>query len=325
MIRICLYRDGVRLDDTVDLGQAREILAAQETFVWLDVADPDDADIDSIGDVLGLHPLTLEDVRHRGQRPRVELFEGYTFVAVRPMRLPDGELQECEVYALVGRRFLATLRYGQDWLDVDKLERRWLRQPRLFGAQPGGSAVYFLLDEVVDGYLSVLEALEDGADDLEDAVTGNHLPAEGPNAQERIFRLKREVVRLRRVVSPLRQGLDLIQQEPWLVGTELLPYYRDVTEHAIRVAELADNVRDLLTSLLELQVAKEANQLNDTVRTLTAWAGILVVPTLIASVYGMNFAKMPELGWHFGYAFAISLMAGASFALWLMFKRRGWL
>ena len=325
MIRICLYRDGVRLDGTVDLRQARDILAAEDTFVWLDVADPDDAAIDSIGEVLGLHPLTLEDVRHRGQRPHVELFEGYTFVAVRPMRLPDGELQECEVYALVGRRFLATLRYGEDWLDVDKLERRWLRQPHLFGEQPGGSAVYFLMDEVVDGYLSVLEELEDRADDLEDAVTGDQLPANGPNAQERIFRLKREIVRLRRVVSPLRQGLDLIQEEPWLVGAELLPYYRDVTEHAIRVAELADNVRDLLTSLLELQVAKEANQLNDTVRTLTAWAGILVVPTLIASIYGMNFAKMPELGWHFGYAFAIFLMASASFALWLGFKRRGWL
>ncbi|MEP6758511.1 MAG: CorA family divalent cation transporter [Actinomycetota bacterium] len=325
MIRISLYRDGARLDDTVDLRRARDILAGQDTFVWLDVADPDDADIDSIGEVLGLHPLTLEDVRHRGQRPRVELFEGYTFVAVRPMRLPDGELQECEVYALVGHRFLATLRYGKDWLDIDRLESRWLRQPRLFAEQPGGSAVYFLLDEVVDGYLSVIEQLEDQADDLEDAVTGDHLPADGPTGQDRMFRLKREVVRLRRVVSPLRQGLDLIQEEPWLVGSELLPYYRDVTEHAIRVAELADNVRDLLTSLLELQVAKEANKLNDTVRTLTAWAGILVVPTLIASIYGMNFTRMPELGWHLGYPFAIALMSAASFALWLMFKRRGWL
>ena len=110
----------------------------------------------------------------------------------------------------------------------------------------------------------------------------------------------------------MRQGLDLIQEEPGLVGEELQPYFRDVTEHAIRVAELADNMRDLLTSLLELRVAQEANQLNETMRTLTAWAGILLVPTLIAGIYGMNFAKMPELGWHFGYAFAIALMAGGS-------------
>ncbi len=325
MIRIRLYRDGARLPDTVDLEQAREVLASNDAFVWLDVADPSEDDIVAIGDVLGLHPLTLEDVRHRGQRPKVELFEGYAFVAIRPMRMPEGELEEGEVHALVGRRFLATLCYGHEPIDPEQLEHRWLRQPHLFGEFPGGSAVYFLVDETVDGYLSLIEELEDRADALEDAVTGGRLPADGPNAQERIFRLKREVVRLRRVVSPLRQGLDLIQEEPWLVGEELQPYYRDVTEHTIRVAELADNVRDLLTSLLELQVAKEANQLNDTVRTLTAWAAILVVPTLIASIYGMNFAKMPELNWHFGYAFAIALMAGSSVALWLMFKRRGWL
>jgi magnesium transporter len=325
MIRIRLYRDGARVADDVDLRQARDTLASQDSFVWLDVTDPSEDDIASIGEAFGLHPLTLEDVRHRGQRPKVELFEGYAFVAVRPMRLPDDELQEAEVHALVGRRFLATLCYGDTPIDPEQLERRWLRQPTLFAEHPGGSAVYFLLDEAVDGYLSVIEELEDRADELEDAVTGDQLPEDGPNAQERIFRLKREVVRLRRVVSPLRQGLDLIQEEPWLVGSDLLPYYRDVTEHAIRVAELADNVRDLLTSLLELQVAKEANQLNDTVRTLTAWAGILVVPTLIASVYGMNFVKIPELRWHFGYAFALALMAASSLGLWLGFKRRGWL
>jgi magnesium transporter len=325
MIRIRLYRDGKRLPDTVDLGQARDLLASQDAFVWLDVSSPSDDDIVAIGEALGLHPLTLEDVRERDQRPKVELFEGYAFVAVRPMRLPDGDLVEGEVHALVGQRFLATLCYGDAPIDPEQLEHRWLRQPRLFADHAGGAAVYFLLDEAVDGYLSVIEELEDRSDELEDAVTGDRLPAEGPDAEARIFKLKRDVVRLRRVVSPLRQGLDLIQEEPWLVGSDLQPYYRDVTEHAIRVAELADNVRDLLTSLLELQVAREANQLNDTVRTLTAWAGILIVPTLIASIYGMNFEKMPELGWHFGYAFAIALMASSSLGLWLMFRRRGWL
>ena len=325
MIEVRVYADGERREAGSDLDEVRRILASEDAFVWLQSVDPTDEDIVRIGDVLGLHPLTLEDVRHRNQRPKVELFEGYAFAAVRPMRLLDGALEEAEIFALVGRRFLATFRWEEPLIDPEQLERRWLRQPDLFRTHPGGSAIYFLLDEVVDGYLSVIEELEDLADELEDAVTGDLLPAAGPNAQERMFRLKREVVRLRRVVSPLRQGLDLIQEEPWMVGSELLPYFRDVTEHAIRTAELADNVRDLLTSLLELQVAKEANQLNDTVRTLTAWAGILIVPTLIASIYGMNFEGMPELRWHFGYAFALALMLGSSCALWAIFKRRGWL
>ena len=325
MIEVRVYVDGARRDDGGDLARARDILASQDAFVWLDAIDPTDADLASMGEVLGLHPLTLEDLRHRSQRPKVELFQGYAFVVVRPILLPDGELEESEVHALVGRRYLATLRFGAVPFEITQLERRWLRQPDLFRAYTGGSAVYFLLDEVVDGYLSVIEELEDRADALEDDITADALPPEGPTPQERIFRLKREVVRLRRVVSPLRQGLDLIQEEPWLVGPELLPYYRDVTEHAIRVAELSDNVREILTSLLELQVGKEANRLNDTVRTLTAWAGIIVVPTLIASIYGMNFREMPELGWHLGYGFALALMAGSSLGLWVMFKRRGWL
>ncbi len=325
MIEVRVYAEGARRDEGGDLDRARDILASEDAFVWLDVIDPIDADLASIGEVLGLHPLTLEDLRHRSQRPKVELFQEYAFVVVRPMRLPDGALEESEVHALVGRRFLATLRFGEVPFDIDQIERRWLRQPELFSAYPGGAAVYFLLDEIVDGYLSVIEELEDRADTLEDDVTGDGLPPAGPTSQERIFLLKREVVRLRRVVSPLRQGLDLIQEEPWLAGPELQPYFRDVTEHAIRVAELSDNVREILTSLLELQIAKEANRLNDTVRSLTAWAAILVVPTLIASVYGMNFREMPELSWHFGYGFALALMAGSSFGLYLMFKRRGWL
>jgi magnesium transporter len=325
VIEVRVYRNGARAEMTADLRASEAILASDDGFVWIDVADPTDEEIASIGEVLGLHPLTIEDVQHRGQRPKVELFERYSFVVVRPMRLPDGELEESEVHALVGERFLATLRYDDLGFDSAKLEHRWLRQPELFAAHPGGSAVYFLLDDVVDAYLSVIEELEDRADELEDLVIGDALPSGGPTAQERIFRLKREVVRLRRVVSPLRQGLDLLQEDSAVTSAGLLPYLRDVTDHVIRTSELADNIRDLLTSLLELQVAKEANRLNDTVRILTAWAAILVVPTLIASIYGMNFEVMPELRWHLGYGFALVLMAGSSFGLWLSFKRRGWL
>ena len=130
---------------------------------------------------------------------------------------------------------------------------------------------------------------------------------------------------MRRFSSPMRQGLDLLQEQPGLVGDALLPYFRDVTEHAIRVSELADNIRDLLTSLLELRVAQVANHLNVIMRKLTAWAGILLVPTLIAGIYGMNFRNMPELGWRYGYASALIVMGGSAFALYIMFKKKDWL
>jgi magnesium transporter len=177
---------------------------------------------------------------------------------------------------------------------------------------------------VVDGYLTALEALEDEADALEDLVFEREGDA-AEELQERLFRLKRDTVVLRRSAMPLRQGIDLIQEDATLAPPALAPYFRDVMDHVIRVVELADNVRDLLTSLLEVRVAQAANRLNEAMKSMTAWAGIILVPTLIAGIYGMNFDQMPELSWQLGYPMAIGLMAGAALGLYVYFKKRGWL
>jgi magnesium transporter len=315
----------VAVDGTVALADVADVLGAPDTFVWLDAADPTVEDVGSLAAALGLHPLTIEDLSHRRQRPRAELFDRYAFVALRGLTLPDGQLLEQEVHAVAGEGFLATLRYGEHPYPIHEVEQRWQRQPELLRAHPSGFALYRLIDDVVDGYLTIIEALEDRTDDLEELVFADDPSSGGPEVQERIFRVKREVVRLRRYAAPLRQCLDLLQDAPAIVHPELLPYYRDVTEHAIRVAEFADNVREVLTSLVELRVAQVANHLNVAMRKLTAWAAILLAPTLIAGIYGMNFDAMPELGWRFGYGFALLLMGSVSVALYVMFKRKGWL
>jgi len=325
MIQVRVYRNGVADDGPVALDRARELLGTAGVFLWLDAASPTEDEVAQFADALGLHPLTIEDLGHQKQRPRVELFERYAFVALRPLSLEDDDLVEHEVHAVVGAGFLGTLRYGPAPYPIEEIARRWQRQPDLFGANPGGFAIYRLIDGVVDDYLSIVETLEDRTDDLEDVVFADDPSVEGRSIQERIFRIKRAVVRLRRYAAPLRQGLDLIQDDPGLVAAELLPYYRDVTEHAIRVADFADNIRDVLTSLLELRVAQVANHLNVVMRKLTAWAAILLAPTLIAGVYGMNFEGMPELGWRFGYPFALAVMGGVALGLYIMFKRKGWL
>jgi magnesium transporter len=325
MIEVRVFRDGVATEGEIAPSQVRECLADAGAFVWFDAPDPSEEDIAALGDAFSLHPLTMEDISHRRQRPRVELFEDYGFVTLRPLSISGEDVVEHEVHAVVGRRFLGTLRYGPEPFPVDDMEKRLRRQPDLLKAHPGGFAVYTLIDEVVDGYLSLVETLEDRADDLEDLVFTDDPSMDGPELQQSIFRVKRDVVKLRRFASPLRQGLDLLQEEPGLVAEALQPYFRDVTEHAIRVAELADNIRDILTSLLELRVSQIANHLNVIMRKLTAWAGILLVPTLIAGIYGMNFGYMPELAWRFGYFAALAVMGGASFALYVMFKKKDWL
>jgi magnesium transporter len=325
VITVRVYRDGVADKGTIEPSAIAECLAKDDAFVWFDASEPTDADIAALGEAFGLHPLTLEDIGHRRQRPRVELFEHYAFITLRPLSLRGDDLTEHEVHAVAGGRFLGTLRYGPDPFPIDEVVKRWERQPDLLKSDPGAFAVYVLFDEVVDGYLTIVEELEDRADDLEDLVFADDPTVAGTEIQERIFLVKREVVTVRRFASPMRQGLDLLQEQPDLVKAPLLPYYRDVTEHAIRVFELADNIRDVLTSLLELRVAQVANHLNDVMKKLTAWAGILLVPTLIAGIYGMNFRNMPELGWRYGYAGALLVMGGSALALYIMFKKKDWL
>jgi magnesium transporter len=326
MISVRVYRDGVAEEGAGDLDRAREVLAHDGGFVWLDAVDPGPDELDAFADAFGLHPVTVEDTRHRDQRPKVELFEGYAFLVVRALTKVDGRLEDQELHGFVGRRFLGTLRYGPAPCPVDTARSRWERQADALARDGGGFAAYVLVDEVVDGYLGLIEEMEDDADVLEDDVFSDRRAEDGgQDLQERIFLLKRDVVRLRRVAAPLRQGLDFLQEEPTLAGATLQPYFRDLTEHVLRVTELADNIRDLLTSLLEVRVSQVANHLNDIMKKLSAWAGIILVPTLIAGIYGMNFRQMPELHWAVGYPLALATMAVSAFVLYRMFKKRGWL
>jgi magnesium transporter len=332
MIDVRAFRGGTPLDEHLTLGDAERLLQDEGVFVWIDVPEPQPEEIDALGAIFELHPLTIEDAHHRHQRPKVELFDGYAYVVVHPLAMPDGagpdggELTDQELHAFVGARYIATLRYGDEPFDLKTVTHRWLGQPEMVSAEGGGYAAYVLIDEVVDGYLSIVEVFEDRADDLEDDVFGQPVAEdEGSALQERIFRLKREIVRLRRFAAPLRQALDMIQEEPRLAGSKLQPYYRDVSEHVIRVTELADNIRDLLTSLLEVRVSQVANRMNDIMKKLSAWAGIILVPTLIAGIYGMNFNDMPELRWSVGYPAALGTMLVSGFILYVVFKRKGWL
>lgn len=320
------YRDGSSLAEPIEASSVREVLARSDGSerVWIDVVDPAPEDLEALREALRLHPLTVEDMQHRRQRPKVELFSDYVFVVVRPVAVgADDELVEQEVHLVAGPAYFATLRYSPSF-DLSEVVARWERQPELH-EHGSGFALYLFVDEVVDDYLSIVERFEDAADDLEDAVFSEEEWADAPGVQQRLFRVKRDVVHLRRFATPLRQVLDLLQEQPEFVPGPLAPYYRDVHDHVIRVTELADNVRDLLTSLLEVRLGQAANRLNEVTKQISAWAAIILIPTLIAGIYGMNFGHMPELDWVIGYPLALGIMALASFTLWHLFKRRGWL
>ena len=318
MITCRHYREGVLKEEAFDPTIVSELIQEAGARVWLDLADPTEEELALIQEEFGLHELAMEDTRVRGQRPKVEMYEGYFFLVLHALSLDaKDELVDSEIHAFAGHRFLITLRYDPVF-DISEVLRRWDRQTELTH-EGGGFLLYALVDEVVDGYFTVVERMEDVGEDLEDEVFADE-PA--PDVQERIFKLKRRSVQFRRLVMPLREVLDLMQEQPGFVTEKLGPYYRDVADHVIRTLEFVDSIRDLSTSALEALISQASNRMNIVMKRLTAWASIILVPTLIAGIYGMNFGNMPELRWHLGYFGALALMAGAATALYIMFKRR---
>jgi magnesium transporter len=321
MITCRLYREGILKEEAFDPARASELITESGARVWLDLEEPTYEELALIQDEFGLHPLAIEDTRNRNQRPKVDVYEDYFFVVMHGLTLDSNdELVDSEVHAFAGHRYLITLRYAPAF-DLTNVLKRWDRQPELTG-EGGGFLLYVLLDEIVDAYFDLIERYEDLSEDIEDRVFADE---PDPDVQEAIFRLKRRVVVFRRLVIPLREVLDLVQEQPGFVTQKLGPYYRDVADHVIRTLEFADNIRDLLTSVLEAQLSQVSNRLNLVMKRLTSWAAIILVPTLIAGIYGMNFVHMPELNWRFGYAYALGLMALFMFLLYRMFKKRDWL
>jgi magnesium transporter len=315
-----LYRSGTLAEEGFDPARVSDHLEESDSLVWLDLEDPSDQELSMVEEEFGLHPLAVEDARHRGQRSKVEVYEQYFFLVMHAMRFDNEELTDQEVHAFVGPSYLVTLRYAPAF-DLKPVLRRWERQPDLT-KEGGGFLLYALLDQVVDGYFGVVERFEDVSEEIEEQVFGDQLH---PDTQERIFLLRKQVLEFRRLVMPLREVLGLLQNEPKVVTQALDAYYRDVADHIIRVLDFVDNVRELLTAALEAHLSQVSNRLNMVMKQLTSWAAIILVPTLIAGIYGMNFRHMPELNWLLGYPFALGLMAASGLTLYGVFKSRGWL
>ncbi len=284
----------------------------------------------------GLHPLAVEDAIKAHQRPKIERYDGTLFVVLRPARYVDETetVEFGEIHVFVGEDFVVTVRHGEA-STLDRVRRRLESQPELL--RKGTFAVlYAIMDRVVDDYAPVVAGLENDVDEIETEVfSGN------AEASRRTYELSREVIEFQRAVKPLTGMLGALIGgfEEYGVDPELQRYLRDVQDHAIQVNEQVAGFRDLLENILSVNLTLVGLSQNEDVKALTevsiaqnnevkkisAWAAILFAPTLVGTVYGMNFNHMPELHWSFGYPFALVLMLLVSVSLYLIFKNRGWL
>ena len=319
------YKDGARQHDealTPEEAAERAKTAESGEFVWIGIHEPEAGDLDRLAKLFGLHELAVEDAQNAHQRPKIEDYDEAFFIVLRTSHYhEDREVVHFgEIHIFAGANYVITVRHGPG-SELASARQRLEARPDLLelGA---ASAVWAVLDKVVDDYIPVANAMEDDIEEVETDVFDDDVPA--PTA--RIYNLKREVVEFHRAVWPLLRPLEDLEQGRYeRVPRELRSYFRDVADHARRVDEQVMSQRELLNSVLQANLALVSVNQNVVVKKISAVAGIIAVPTFIASVYGMNFDNMPELHWHYGYALALGLMALCVLGLVAFFRRIDWL
>ena len=332
-----IYLDGRRvatmdsITDTVDqLGQH------PGGFAWIGLYRPTDAEVLTLAQQFGLHALAVEDAIHAHQRPKLERYDDTLFVVLRPARYRDDreDVEFGEVHLFVAAHFVLTLRHSEA-PEFTSVRRRLESQPELLSEGPE-AVLYAVMDQVVDGYYPVVAGLGNDIEEIEIEVFSG-----APEVSRRIYELSREVADFHRATRPLAEVIADLQEgfDKYGVKEELRRYLRDVDDHLTQITERIEEYRTALRDMLTVnatlvaqrqndemrRLSETSNDQNEEVKRISAWAAILFAPTLIGTIYGMNFTNMPELDWRFGYPAAVFMMAVTCTTLYLVFKRRDWL
>jgi magnesium transporter len=337
MVAAAIYRDGRRVDSPLTVAEASRRLREQPgAMAWIGLYRPAEPQLLAVAEEFRLHELAVEDAIVAHQRPKLERYGDTLFVVLRAARYLDDveEVEFGEIHLFVGANFVLTVRHSQA-PDLAAVRRRMEDDPELLRLGPE-AVLYAILDSVVDGYAPVVAGLQKDIDEIETEVFGGD-----PKVSRRIYELSREVIEFQRATRPLLGMLEGLMAgfDKYDTDEELQRYLRDVADHATIVAERVEGFRQMLADILTVNAtlvsqaqSEETKNLteasyaqNEEIKKVSAWAAILFAPTVIGTVYGMNFEHMPELGWVFGYPFALTLMLLASITLYLVFKGRGWL
>jgi len=315
------YKDGARQnDEPLAIEEAAE-RCRDDGFIWLGMHDPEPAELTEVAERFSLPPLAVEDAMKAHQRPKLEDYEDGYFLVLHTARYLDEreEVEFGEVHVFTGDGFVIVIRHGAA-SELHSARERLEEQPELLREGPA-AAVWAIMDKVVDDYEPVMAGLENDVEEVEVDVFG-----ERSDETKRIYFLRRELAEFYRAVHPLLQPLDVLVSNEYPNASSLLgEHLRDVSDHVKRIEDAISTQRELLTSVLQANLAVISVRQNDVVKQISGWAAIITVPTLISSIYGMNFDHMPELHWRVGYPLALTTMAVAGVVLHRILRRAGWL
>jgi magnesium transporter len=333
VVDCAVYRDGRRLDAHCDQRKAlAEVRGRGGGFVWIGLHEPTQEEFAGIAEQFGLHPLAVEDAVHAHQRPKVERYDDTLFAVLKTIRYVEhaeltatSEVVETgEIMVFTGKDFVITVRHG-DHGSLKRLRHRLESDPELMAKGPS-SVLHAVADQVVDGYLAVVDAMQDDIEEVEIEVFSPASGSRGGTDAGRIYQLKREVLEFKRAVAPLLRPMQMLSERPMrLVDPDIQKYFRDVADHLARVTEQVVQFDELLNSILQANLAQVTVVQNEDMRKISAWVAICAVPTMVAGIYGMNFDNMPELHWRYGYPSIMAVTAVICVVIHRGFRRNGWL
>ena len=322
LVDCAAYASGLRVAG-VAISEIGRTLELSDRFVWMGLVEPEQDLLREVQQQFHLHDLAIEDAYNAHQRPKIEQYDTSLFVVLRTAQLAkeSGRLEFGETHIFVGANYVITVRHGSVQ-SMAGLRARCECTPHLL-AQGPGYVLYTVMDFVVDQFLPIVEHYDDEVQEIEEEILDGVFDTE---STARIYRLKRDLLALRRAVAPLVEVCNRLMRFdiPQIPG-ETRPYFRDVYDHVVRVNETIDVQRELLTTALEAKLSLMSVAQSEHMKRLAAWAAMIAVPTMIAGIYGMNFQNMPELSWQYGYLASLVVMALACAGLFLGFKRSGWL
>ena len=319
IIHSVAYRNGQALGD-IAIDELSEVIQQPGTFVWLGLHEPDDTLLLKVQTEFGLHELAIEDAHHAHQRPKIEAYSDSLFIVLKTAQLEAGQVVYGETHLFVGPNFLVSVRHGASSSYAQVLQRS---DAGMKGLHRGpGFALYAVLDFVADHYQPIVAQFERDFEAIEADIFNDQFDR---LVIERLYVLKRHLLELRNAALPLAEiSAELMRLHEDLIPRELRAYFRDIQDHVSRLVGLIDGMRDMLTTAMQVNLALVANNQNEVVKRLAGWGAILAIPTVVFSLYGMNFEWMPELRWRAGYPVAVTATLLGCVLVYRRLRRAGW-
>lgn len=320
LINCAAYQEGRKLAD-IPASEIHDYVSRPDCFVWVALKDPQPAELENMRNEFALHELSVEDAQHGHQRPKIEEYGHSLFVVLHMIENGREELRVGEVAIFVGRNYILSVRNRAERGFTD-VRRRCEEEPELLRHGPG-YVLYALMDAVVDGYFPVLDAIESELEEVEDRIFAHQTDR---TSLEALYGFKHKLMTLKHATEPLLESTSRLhggRVPPLCVG--LQDYFRDVSDHLVRLNQSIDSLRDMVTTAMSVSLSLISLQENEVTKRLAAYGALVAVPTLIAGVYGMNFQHIPELHWSYGYPVVLAVMASLDSYLFYRFRRAKWL